>query len=352
VFDHERDRGLVERHQAGDAAAFSELYAIHFSGLVRFCRRRVRDPHLAEEIAQDAFLRAYRSLPRFAGERRFYPWLTVIARRLIIDDMRRSARLRLEADLDGGVAAAAEDLVVQRLDSDDLVAALDRVRDRHREVLHLRDWEGLSYEAIAKRLDIPVTTVPPLLHRARAAFKREYLAVTEAERIAALPGLLGTVLLAGRRLRDKLSQYAAWLPEPAAFTAPIAGTALGMMTILTPAVGESAASPASTWQSHESEAAQEQGKAGTVATSTTSPGSARQHWGETRRDEDSARPEVFQHAPMVVIGDPGKARERQERSRQEDPIYIEFEGHWIGWDPARDADYTRNLLETAATPQD
>src|SRR5580692_582337 len=93
--DLTRDRALVELAQSGDIHAFSELYSRYFRRLVRFATRRVGDVHEAEEIAQEAFARAYRSLPNFAGDRRFYPWITVIASRLCVDSMRRQGRLEV-----------------------------------------------------------------------------------------------------------------------------------------------------------------------------------------------------------------------------------------------------------------
>src|SRR3982750_4446701 len=89
--DLDRDRALVERFQSGDAAAFDELYRRYFSRLRRYCEKRVGDPHEAEEVAQEAFVRALRAMPGFAGDRRFYPWMTVIAQRLCIDHHRHSA---------------------------------------------------------------------------------------------------------------------------------------------------------------------------------------------------------------------------------------------------------------------
>src|SRR5438477_4866475 len=83
-----RDRSLVELCQAGDEAAFGDLYVRYYQRLLRFCIRRVGNVHEAEEITQEAFARAFTAMPRFAGERRFYPWLTVIAARLCIDSHR------------------------------------------------------------------------------------------------------------------------------------------------------------------------------------------------------------------------------------------------------------------------
>ena len=77
--DLDRDRLLVLRHQGGERHAFDELYRRYHRRLVAYCQRRVGDEHVAEELAQEAFVRALRALPTFGGERRFYPWLAVIA---------------------------------------------------------------------------------------------------------------------------------------------------------------------------------------------------------------------------------------------------------------------------------
>ena len=87
--DLDRDRVLVERCQSGDSSAFGELYSRYYARAYRFCFRRLHDHEEAEDVAQDAFARAWRALPTFAGERRFYPWLTVIADNRCRDIQRR-----------------------------------------------------------------------------------------------------------------------------------------------------------------------------------------------------------------------------------------------------------------------
>ncbi|HWH31932.1 MAG TPA: RNA polymerase sigma factor [Egibacteraceae bacterium] len=232
--DLELDRDLVERHQAGDDAAFTQLYALHYGRLVRFCLRLTRDHHTAEEIAQEAFARAFATLDRFGGERRFYPWLTVIARRLVIDHARRNERVETRAHVDAGFASPAEDVVVQRLDGRHLTFAMDRLTVRHQDVIRLRDAEGLSYEAIAERLGVPVTTIPPLLHRARATLRREYV---RADRGRAASWLhLSPVIAAARRLRDRLAVWGSHLPDASMFAAPMAGAVLGATALLAPQV--------------------------------------------------------------------------------------------------------------------
>ena len=90
-----RDRALVERCQRGDSAAFANLYARYYERLLRFCLRRLSDRHEAEDATQEAFARAWKALPNFAGERRFYPWLTVIAGNICTDALRRRSRISL-----------------------------------------------------------------------------------------------------------------------------------------------------------------------------------------------------------------------------------------------------------------
>jgi RNA polymerase sigma-70 factor, ECF subfamily len=195
-----RDRDLVLRYQRGDTGAFEELYLAYFPRLHRYCRRHVGDGHVAEELAQEAFVRALRALPTLQGERRFYPWMTVIARRLCIDHLRRDGRSEPRAEVELGHAAGADEPLLAQLERLQVGEALQRLRDRHREVLHLREWEELSYEAIADRIDAPVTTVQSLLVRARTAFRREFLAVSDGT-LAALP-LLGVAgAWRARRLR-------------------------------------------------------------------------------------------------------------------------------------------------------
>ena len=98
--DLTRDRELVEAWQAGDASAFDDLYRRHFDRVRAFCQRRVGDRAEAEELAQEAFVKALQALPSFDGERRFYPWMTVIASRLCIDHHRRRSRVEPSAEID------------------------------------------------------------------------------------------------------------------------------------------------------------------------------------------------------------------------------------------------------------
>src|SRR5687768_8540968 len=147
--DLDRDRALVARFQAGEAAAFDELYLTYYARLVRFCERRVCDQDEAEELAQEAFARAWKALPRLAGEQRFYPWLSVIAGRLCVDALRKRSRTQSIPARAEVAAVGSDEIVVDALDQGDISVALDRICARYRDALKLREHEGLSHREIA-----------------------------------------------------------------------------------------------------------------------------------------------------------------------------------------------------------
>ena len=178
--DLTRDAALVERFQAGDSGAFDELYRRYFRRLERFCQRRVGDSHEAEELAQEAFTRAYLAMPGLSGERRFYPWVSVIAARLCVDTHRRRGRTEPSDVIDLGTTDGGMDRVLHEEDVAALNAAMVRLVPRHREVLMLREHEGWTYQRIAEHYDVSMSTVEALLFRARKALRREFAAVNAA----------------------------------------------------------------------------------------------------------------------------------------------------------------------------
>jgi RNA polymerase sigma-70 factor (ECF subfamily) len=189
-----RDRSLVEQFQAGDEGAFDDLYRRYFPRLYRYCLKRVGDTHEAEELAQEAFTRAYRHLDRFAGDRRFYPWMTVIAGRLCVDTHRRRARSQPSDDIDLGAVEGGQDAIVNRVDLAVLARAIDNLAPRHREVIDLRERQGYTYQQIADHYGVTLGTVEALLWRARKALRREFLALTGGEAPSAALPILGIVM--------------------------------------------------------------------------------------------------------------------------------------------------------------
>src|SRR6266550_1876760 len=200
-----RDRALVERYQAGDAAAFDELYRRYYHRLARFCLKRVGDAHEAEEVAQEAFVRALSAMPRLQGERRFYPWVSVIASRLCVDTHRRRARAVPTREVDSGFVDGEDERILATSDVELLTQAVTQLGPRHREVLLLREVDGWSYERIADHYGVTLGTVESLLFRARKALKREFESLIRPESgLAGFP-LMGWMI---RRLHDVRSRVA------------------------------------------------------------------------------------------------------------------------------------------------
>ena len=168
----------------------------YYERLLRFCLRRLNDRHEAEDAAQEAFARAWKALPRFAGERRFYPWLTVIAGNICTDMLRRRSRstptddMELTAQHPVGVVGedTSEELVLAAVDGELVNRALDRLSTRHRHVLAMREGSGWTYQQIADHEGVEIGTIETLLWRARQALKREFAVVSESKE--ALAGFL------------------------------------------------------------------------------------------------------------------------------------------------------------------
>ena len=246
--DLQRDRVLVERFQEGDDTAFETLYRRYFARLQRFCLKRVGDPHEAEEIAQEAFTRAYRALPDLTGERRFYPWMTVIAGRLCVDHHRRRGRTEPTAVVELGVVEGGQEAIVEQADFALLSTALDRLAPRHREVLEMREHRGLSYQQIADHYEVPLGTVEALIFRARKALKREFLAVAGSDRMggfAALP-VFGGLLRHWGAVKAKVAGWASTLPPaiaPALGVAAVVGSAAVVGTAVIPDLAGTADRP-------------------------------------------------------------------------------------------------------------
>ncbi|NNN20577.1 MAG: sigma-70 family RNA polymerase sigma factor [Acidimicrobiales bacterium] len=170
-----RDKALVERFQGGDHDAFDELYSIYKRRVLRFCKSRLGDVDDAQDATQETFVRAWRSLKNLDGEKRFYPWLSVIASHICTDVLR--ARSRNEARENNIDFAASEsdpsDHVVRSQNQEFVHVALGRLSDRHQRVLKMREVNEWTYEEIADAEGVRISTVESLLFRARQALKRE-----------------------------------------------------------------------------------------------------------------------------------------------------------------------------------
>ncbi len=242
--DLTRDRLLVERSQAGDGSAFAELYTCYYDRLHRFCVRRLHDEAEGHDVAQEAFAKAWRALPSFGGERRFYPWLTVIAANLCTDVLRRRSRSNLTGDFDAvekletrpALDDSIEDKVVAGVENQMALAALDRLSERHRRVLVLREGSGWSYQRIASHEGVEISAIETLLWRARQALKREYAAVSGG----ALAGLLALPLAGGRGLVRLGRRVGAALAERVPWVGHAAERVTGLQASLAAVAGSAA----------------------------------------------------------------------------------------------------------------
>ena len=179
------DQELVRRVQAGDQTAFNLLVLKYQHRVLKLVGRFVNDASEAEDVAQEAFLKAYRALASFRGDSAFYTWLYRIAintaknalvsqRRRPVDfdlDLQdpeqydRHARLK-ESDTPEGVLLTEEIRTV-------VEEAMEQLPEDLRTAIVLRELEGLSYEEIAEAMDCPVGTVRSRIFRAREAIDKK-----------------------------------------------------------------------------------------------------------------------------------------------------------------------------------
>ena len=174
-----QDAELVRRALAGSGDAYREIVRRYERPVLSLIVRMVRDPVVAEDLAQETFIKAFRSLPRYDPRRRLASWLFKIAHNTTLDHLRRKSldTVPLELSDETGEqrwevleapATAAPD---RRAESAELLAALEqaiaRLRPNYREVLLLRFREGLAYQEIADVTGQPMGTVKIQLHRAR-----------------------------------------------------------------------------------------------------------------------------------------------------------------------------------------
>ena len=167
------DEELVEACQAGEASAFDLLVARWEDRIRGACYRFLGSEEEARDVAQEAFLKAYRAIGGFKREARFSSWLYQIATNLCRDRLRRR-RTRATVSLEemeetGGAIAETRPGVDERLLQDDLARvvrrAIEALAEEQREVLILKEYEGLTFLEIAQALDVPVSTVKTRLYR-------------------------------------------------------------------------------------------------------------------------------------------------------------------------------------------
>ncbi|HEY3381562.1 MAG TPA: sigma-70 family RNA polymerase sigma factor [Vicinamibacterales bacterium] len=179
--DHLTDAELVERALGGSDDAFRALVARHQRPVYNLLVRMLRNPALAEDLAQETFLKVFSRLSTFDPQFKFSNWILRIAHNRAIDAMRRRGPAEVSLDEPDPAEQArmsqilvdpTSDAAPRRAEQHDLARALDkalaRLRPEYREVVVLRYHEDLGYEEIARVTGLPQGTVKSYLHRARA----------------------------------------------------------------------------------------------------------------------------------------------------------------------------------------
>ncbi|SEK81613.1 RNA polymerase sigma-70 factor, ECF subfamily [Atopomonas hussainii] len=178
------DQALIERVQKGDKRAFDLLVLRYQHRILGLVQRFVRDPHEAQDVAQEAFIKAYRALANFRGDSAFYTWLYRIAintaKNYLVSRGRRPPDADVSAEdaefYEGDHALKDVESPERNLLRDEIEQAVHKVirqlPEDLRTALTLREFEGLSYEDIASVMQCPVGTVRSRIFRAREAIDK------------------------------------------------------------------------------------------------------------------------------------------------------------------------------------
>ncbi|RMG37714.1 MAG: RNA polymerase sigma factor RpoE [Gammaproteobacteria bacterium] len=183
--DRDADQVLVERVQKGDKKAFDLLVLKYQQKVANLISRYIRDPSEVLDVTQEAFIKAYRALPKFRGDSAFYTWLYRVAintaKNHLAAQARRPPQDDIEAEtaeqMDTGTRLKEQD-TPERLAMQDEIArtikqAVEELPDELRTAITLRELEGLSYEEIAQAMDCPIGTVRSRIFRAREAIDKK-----------------------------------------------------------------------------------------------------------------------------------------------------------------------------------
>jgi len=172
--------GLAVRARDGDREAFGQLVSNHMRKAYGFALGIVGSPADAMDLSQDAFVRAFRSIKRFKPGEPFYPWYYRILRNLCFNHLRdraRRGRILRRASEDGlqpgtyGFTPSPEALAERTAVRKAVWEGIGTLKEEHREVLVLREFEGSSYKEIAELVGIPIGTVMSRLYAARKNLK-------------------------------------------------------------------------------------------------------------------------------------------------------------------------------------
>jgi RNA polymerase sigma-70 factor, ECF subfamily len=183
------DQLLVERVKRGDKRAFDVLVLKYQHKIVGLVSRYLRDQDEVLDVTQEAFIKAYRALPRFRGDSQFYTWLYRIAINTAKNYLVSRSRRPPDTDIDVSEGEFQDNSAVLRdienpenaLATDQLenviYQAIEDLPDELKVAVSLREFEGLSYEDIAEIMECPVGTVRSRIFRAREAIEKKIAAI-------------------------------------------------------------------------------------------------------------------------------------------------------------------------------
>ncbi|NOT10941.1 MAG: RNA polymerase sigma factor RpoE [Methylococcaceae bacterium] len=175
------DQDLVLRVQQGDKSAYDLLVIKYQHKIIQLVNRYVKDASEAQDVAQEAFIKAYRALGSFRGESAFYTWLYRIAintaKNYLVSRARRSFDYQVDIQDAEQIENARqlqgletpERLLFSQEIIETIKTAIDNLPEEMRVAIMLREFEGMSYEEIAEAMDCPVGTVRSRIFRAREA---------------------------------------------------------------------------------------------------------------------------------------------------------------------------------------
>tara|TARA_R110002050_G_scaffold96679_1_gene200987 strand:+ start:132 stop:734 length:603 start_codon:yes stop_codon:yes gene_type:complete len=182
------DRMLIDRFKGGDQGAFEEMVGRYWDRIYAMVHQLLRNPQDAEEVTQDAFIRAHRGLENFRGDSAFSTWLYQIATNLARNRYwywwrrKRDKSISFDqpigddstttlAEVFVGDVETPEDAAVTQELIDRIAGGMEKLTPKHREILILRNVKNLSYEEIAEILKISVGTVKSRIARARESLR-------------------------------------------------------------------------------------------------------------------------------------------------------------------------------------
>ncbi len=190
--ENDLDQELVRRVQQGDSTAFDALVRKYQHRIVALIGRYVADWSECQDVAQDAFMRAYRALPNFRGDAQFYTWLHRIAvntaKNHLVAQKRRPPGADIDVDdaeqFDSAIRLRDNDTPERELMRQQVEQLVLRVVEglpaELREAISLREVDGLSYEEIAEKMGCPIGTVRSRIFRARDAIDQELRPLLDA----------------------------------------------------------------------------------------------------------------------------------------------------------------------------